>query len=147
MSSCVFTPISGSWASGPEVRLEEGAQKRLCSSNEGALWEENMFHSQDDENNFHFYVSKHRLSSLMVALLGKEEAKLGLMNAMVWGKRWWWVFNELKTCRCALGGMVRKEFPPYAWKPDGCSVRSASHRLGIKPWLSISSRFPVVATT
>lgn len=45
MSSCVFSPISGSWAwaSGPGVRLEEGAQERLCASKEGALWEENTF--------------------------------------------------------------------------------------------------------
>lgn len=45
-----------------------------------------MFHSQDDENNFHFYVSKHRLSFLMAAMLGKEEVMLGLMNAIVWGR-------------------------------------------------------------
>lgn len=53
-----------------------------------------MFHSQEEENNFHFHVSQGRLSFLMAAMSGKEKVMLGLMNARVWGKESWvGIFN------------------------------------------------------
>jgi hypothetical protein len=114
---CFHTHQLRSWASGPWVRLGEGAEKvrvlpkRRCSGNKTCSC------TQHDESSFHLCVSQCRFT---VSMSGQEKVLLGLTNSTVWGRGMFnesqvGMFNESQVCRCALGVWLGR-FPPALWE-------------------------------